>query len=113
VGVFHHLEGERVAEASTELHEPAAKLTPQTIDRHRAIVSLMEELEAVDWYDQRIDAAADDELRAILRRNRDEEKEQRGHGARMATPPRRGVGRASAYLSILIASDLGVGGERR
>ncbi len=35
----------------------------------------MEELEAVDWYDQRIDAAEDDELRAILVHNRDEEKE--------------------------------------
>jgi ferritin-like protein len=35
----------------------------------------MEELEAVDWYDQRIDAATDDELRAILVHNRDEEKE--------------------------------------
>jgi len=45
------------------------------MDRHRAIVSLMEELEAVDWYDQRIDAARDPELRAILAHNRDEEKE--------------------------------------
>jgi uncharacterized protein len=53
----------------------AARLKPGTIDRHRAIVSLMEELEAVDWYDQRVDAASDDELRAILAHNRDEEKE--------------------------------------
>jgi ferritin-like protein len=45
------------------------------MDRHRAIVSLMEELEAVDWYDQRIDAAKDEALRAILAHNRDEEKE--------------------------------------
>jgi ferritin-like protein len=45
------------------------------MDRHRAIVSLMEELEAVDWYDQRIDAAGDDDLKGILRHNRDEEKE--------------------------------------
>jgi hypothetical protein len=73
--VFYHLEDEIVTDASAELHEPVAKLTSQTIDRHRAIASLMEELEAVDWYDQRIDAAADDELRAILRHNRDEEKE--------------------------------------
>ena len=42
---------------------------------HRAITSLMEELEAVDWYNQRIDAAADPELKAILIHNRDEEKE--------------------------------------
>ena len=61
--------------SSESLHEPAEKLSPATIDRHRATVSLMEELEAVDWYDQRIDAATDDELKAILRHNRDEEKE--------------------------------------
>jgi ferritin-like protein len=61
--------------SSESLHEPAEKLSPATIDRHRATVSLMEELEAIDWYDQRIDAATDEELKAILRHNRDEEKE--------------------------------------
>ena len=61
--------------ASAGLHEDADNLKRETIDRHRAVVSLMEELEAVDWYDQRIDAADDDELRAILVHNRDEEKE--------------------------------------
>ena len=61
--------------SSESLHEAPEKLSPATIDRHRATVSLMEELEAIDWYDQRIDAAADDTLRAILRHNRDEEKE--------------------------------------
>jgi ferritin-like protein len=64
-----------MAQSSTTLHESPDKLKAQTIDRHRAIVSLMEELEAVDWYDQRVDAAGDDELRAILAHNRDEEKE--------------------------------------
>ena len=47
-----------MAASSATLHEPAEKLSPATIDRHRAIVSLMEELEAVDWYDQRVDAAS-------------------------------------------------------
>jgi ferritin-like protein len=61
--------------SSTGLHEDPDKLRPETTDLHRAIVSLMEELEAVDWYGQRIDAATDPELRAILRHNRDEEKE--------------------------------------
>ena len=61
--------------SSESLHEPAEKLSPATIERHRATVSLMEELEAIDWYDQRIDAATDEELKAILRHNRDEEKE--------------------------------------
>jgi len=56
-------------------HEPINELTDKTRDMHRAIVSLMEELEAVDWYQQRIDACKDPELRAILAHNRDEEKE--------------------------------------
>jgi hypothetical protein len=60
---------------SETLHEDPSKLKPETVDRHRAITSLMEELEAVDWYDQRVDAATDDKLRAILAHNRDEEKE--------------------------------------
>ena len=57
------------------LHEPAQALTTQTLDMHRAIVSLIEELEAVDWYQQRVDACRDPELKAILAHNRDEEKE--------------------------------------
>ena len=61
--------------SSESLHESAKALRPETIDRHRAVSSLMEELEAVDWYDQRIDAATDEELRRILAHNRDEEKE--------------------------------------
>jgi ferritin-like protein len=61
--------------ASEGYHEPADLLRPETKDHHRAIVSLMEELEAVDWYDQRVDAASDPELAAILAHNRDEEKE--------------------------------------
>ena len=61
--------------ASEGLHEPAETLKPETVDQHRAIVSLMEELEAVDWYAQRVDATQDAELRAILAHNRDEEKE--------------------------------------
>ena len=64
-----------MAGASETLHEAVEKLKPETIDRHRAIVSLMEELEAVDWYDQRVDATEDPELAAILAHNRDEEKE--------------------------------------
>ncbi|HEY6623569.1 MAG TPA: ferritin-like domain-containing protein [Acidimicrobiales bacterium] len=60
---------------SAGLHEPADQLSPQTIDRHRAITSLQEELEAIDWYDQRVNATADGELAAVLAHNRDEEKE--------------------------------------
>jgi ferritin-like protein len=64
-----------MAGSSGSLHESDAVLKPETIDRHRAVVSIMEELEAVDWYDQRIDAATDSELKKILAHNRDEEKE--------------------------------------
>ena len=61
--------------SATELHEAAAAHKPATIDGHRAYRSLMEELEAIDWYAQRIDAATDPQLKEILRHNRDEEKE--------------------------------------
>ena len=53
-----------MAQSSTTLHE--SDLSPDVVDRHRAIVSLMEELEAVDWYDQRVQAATDDELKRTL-----------------------------------------------
>ena len=61
--------------SSAGLHEAAELLRPETIDRHRAWASLQEELEAADWYDQRVDAADDAELAGILGHNRDEEKE--------------------------------------
>lgn len=55
--------------------EPERELSAAVRDMHRAIESLKEELEAVDWYNQRVDVVADEELRAILAHNRDEEKE--------------------------------------
>lgn len=61
-------------------HEPVAELSDETRDMHRAIVSLMEELEAVDWYNQRVDACKGPELKKILQHNADEEKE---HAAMM------------------------------
>lgn len=61
--------------SSDGYHEPLAEISDATRDMHRAIVSLMEELEAVDWYNQRADACKDPELKAILQHNRDEEKE--------------------------------------
>lgn len=56
-------------------HEPVSELSAATRDYHRAVVSLMEELEAIDWYNQRIDACRDGDLKQILIHNRDEEKE--------------------------------------
>ncbi len=61
--------------ANEGYHEPIAELSDDTRDMHRAITSLMEELEAVDWYNQRVDACADTELKAIPAHNRVEEKE--------------------------------------
>ncbi|NMG73989.1 encapsulin-associated ferritin-like protein [Aromatoleum diolicum] len=61
--------------SSVGYHEPLEELSAETRDMHRAIVSLMEELEAIDWYNQRTDASQDPELKAILEHNRDEEKE--------------------------------------
>ncbi|HSG24306.1 MAG TPA: ferritin-like domain-containing protein [Azonexus sp.] len=61
--------------SSVGYHEPIEELSAETRDMHRAIVSLMEELEAVDWYSQRADACKDGELKAILEHNRNEEKE--------------------------------------
>jgi ferritin-like protein len=69
-----------MAGSSGSLHENEQSLKSGTIDRHRAIVSIMEELEAIDWYDQRVDAATDEELKGLLAHNRDEEKE---HAAMM------------------------------
>jgi ferritin-like protein len=64
-----------MAQASQGFHERDDLLSERTQDLHRAIVSLQEELEAVDWYQQRIDATRDPELKQILAHNRDEEKE--------------------------------------
>jgi hypothetical protein len=61
--------------ANEGLHEAAGDLSEETRNLHRAIVSLIEELEAVDWYNQRVDVCKNRELRAILAHNRDEEKE--------------------------------------
>jgi len=61
--------------ASEGLHEPAQLLDAETIDHHRAVTSLCEELEAVDWYDQRVKATSDPSLAEVLAHNRDEEKE--------------------------------------
>ena len=89
-----------MAASSTTLHEN--DLSPETVDRHRAIVSLMEELEAVDWYDQRVQAATDDELRAVLAHNRDEEKE---HAAMMLEWLRRNDAGFAEHLSTYLYSE--------
>ena len=61
--------------ASEGLHEPRELLDEASVDHHRAMTSLCEELEAIDWYDQRVKATSDESLAAILAYNRDDEKE--------------------------------------
>ncbi len=57
------------------LHEPESSLSRETIDVHRAIISLIEEFEAVDWYRQRADACKDKQLKSVLVHNMNEEME--------------------------------------
>jgi ferritin-like protein len=88
--------------ASIGFHESEERLRPATRDLHRAIVSLMEELEAVDWYQQRVDATEDAELRAILAHNRDEELE---HAAMVLEWLRRRNGVLDAKLRAYLFSE--------
>jgi ferritin-like protein len=61
--------------SSETYHEPLELLSEETRNMHRAIVSLCEELEAVDWYNQRAEACSDEELRAVITHNKNEEIE--------------------------------------
>lgn len=64
-----------MAEDSQMYHEPLESLSQPIRDMHRAIVSVVEELQAIDWYAQRVAASKDPDLRAILEHNGNEEKE--------------------------------------
>jgi ferritin-like protein len=77
------------------LHEAAEKLTDELVDQHRAVASLIEELEAVDWYAQRAAATADPSLREILVHNMNEEKE---HAAMALEWLRRRDAKLDAFL---------------
>jgi hypothetical protein len=61
--------------SSETLHAPRERLSKETIQLHQAIVSLIEELEAIDWYRQRADDCDNPDLKAILLHNRKEEIE--------------------------------------
>lgn len=92
--------------ANEGYHEPVGELSDETRDMHRAIVSLMEELEAVDWYNQRVDACKDPELKSILAHNRDEEKE---HAAMVLEWIRRRDDTFSAELKEVLFSQGPIG----
>ena len=101
---------------SVGYHESEAKLRPETQDNHRALTSMQEELEAADWYDQRVDAATDPDLKEILAHNRDEEKE---HFAMLLEWYRRRDAKMDAHLkeylfttgSLIAREKAGKGGE--
>ena len=88
--------------SSVGYHEPIEELSQATRDMHRAIVSLMEELEAVDWYNQRVDVCQDEELKKILTHNRDEEKE---HAAMVLEWIRRKDPKFSKYLKEFLFTE--------
>lgn len=56
-------------------HEPAEELSIEARDFSRALNSLKEEIEAVDWYHQRVDLTENESLKEIMAHNRDEEIE--------------------------------------
>ena len=60
---------------SDQYHEPAGELSAKTRDLTRVLVSLKEEIEAIDWYNQRIELATDEQVKKILRHNQEEEME--------------------------------------
>ncbi len=59
----------------SDYHEPVESLGEQALNISRALHSLKEEIEAIDWYNQRVAACADEQLRAVMAHNRDEEIE--------------------------------------
>jgi len=100
---------------SAGYHESESRLRPETMDNHRALTSMQEELEAADWYDQRVDAATDQGLKDILAHNRDEEKE---HFAMLLEWYRRRDAKMDAHLkeylftagSLVAIEQAGAGG---
>jgi uncharacterized protein len=86
---------ERTTPMALFYHEPASELSPEARDIHRALASLVEELEAVDWYHQRSQTTGDESLKAVLRHNRDEEIE---HAAMMLEWLRRRIAKFDEEL---------------
>lgn len=64
-----------MGESGRSLHAPRERLSKETIHFHQAVVSLIEELEAVDWYRQRAEDCEDEALKKILLHNMREEIE--------------------------------------
>ncbi len=88
--------------SSDSLHAPRERLSKETIHLHQAIVSLMEELEAVDWYRQRADDCDDDALKAVLLHNMREEME---HASMVLEWIRRNNADFEGYLREFLFTD--------
>ena len=85
-----------------EPHAPRERLTDQTIAAHQAIVSLMEELQAIDWYRQRADDCDDAQLKAVIVHNMNDEME---HAAMLVEWLRRNVGEFAAQLDKFLGGE--------
>lgn len=95
---------------SVGFHEDESKLDAELKDRHRALASLGEELEAVDWYDQRVAVTKHAELKAILAHNRDEEKE---HAAMVLEWLRRNDAKWDEHLREYLFTDGSIVGREK
>ena len=80
---------------NNEYHEPLEELSQADRDLHRALKSLQEELEAVDWYHQRASRCKDPDLKKIILHNRDEEME---HASMLLEWLRKNMGGWDSYL---------------
>jgi hypothetical protein len=94
--------------SSEGLHVPREKLRGKTLNQHYAITSLIEELEAVDWYRQRADDCDDAELRKILLHNAREELE---HAAMVLEWLRRSDPETDAHLKEYLFTEGSIAGR--
>jgi uncharacterized protein len=88
--------------SSEELHAPRERLSPETIATHQAIVSLTEELQAIDWYRQRADDCDDAELKDVLVHNMNDEME---HAAMLVEWLRRNVTEFAKQLDKFVGHE--------
>jgi hypothetical protein len=94
--------------SSEGLHVPREKLQPATLNKHYAITSLIEELEAVDWYRQRADDCDDQILKAVLLHNAREELE---HAAMVLEWLRRNDPEVNAMLKEYLFTEGSIAGH--
>jgi hypothetical protein len=92
----------QVIMSDEDLHAPRERLTDQTIAAHQAIVSLMEELQAIDWYRQRADDCDDAQLKAVIVHNMNDEME---HAAMLVEWLRRNIAEFATQLDKFLGGE--------